>query len=56
MNRNYPPTSTPVRAACVAVALTITIAVATFINTLAGSYGPQVLQATAASATRVAQA
>lgn len=50
MNRNYQPTSTPVRAAFVAVALTITIAVGAFIDTLAGSHGPQVVQAASAVA------
>ncbi|MBK9116000.1 MAG: hypothetical protein IPM22_10225 [Betaproteobacteria bacterium] len=40
MNRNYQPTSNRARAAFAVVALTITVALGAFIDTLAFQYGP----------------
>ena len=40
MNRNYNPTSNRARAVFAAVALTITVALGAFIDTLAFQYGP----------------
>jgi len=40
MNRNYEPTSNRARAAFAVVALTITVALGAFIDTLASHYGP----------------
>ena len=40
MNRTYNPTSSRARAAFAAVALTITVALGAFIDTLAFQYGP----------------
>ena len=41
MNRNYNPTSNRARAVFAAVALTITVALGAFIDTLAFQYGPE---------------
>jgi hypothetical protein len=40
MNRNYEPTSNRARAVFAALALTITVALGAFIDTLAFEYGP----------------
>jgi len=40
MNRNYEPTSNRARAAFAAAALTITVVMGVFIDTLAFHYGP----------------
>ena len=41
MNRNYEPTSNRARAVFAALALTITVALGAFIDTLAFEYGPE---------------
>ncbi len=57
MNRNYEPTSNRARAAFAAVAVTITVALGVFIDTLAFQYGPEgTLAAAKAPAVVVAHA
>ena len=41
MNRNYEPTSNRARAVFAVVAVTITVALGVFIDTLAFQYGPE---------------
>lgn len=41
MSRTYNPTSSRARSAIAAIALTITVALGTFIDTLAFHYGPE---------------
>lgn len=55
MNRTYNPTSSRARAAFAAAALTITVALGAFIDTLAFHYGPDGT-VTAAAPVVVAQA
>ena len=56
MNRNYNPTSNRARAAFAAVALTITVALGVFIDSLAFQYGPEGTQAAARTTVVVAAA
>ena len=56
MNRNYEPTSKRARAAFAALALTITVALGVFIDTLAFEYGPEGMLAVRPAAIVVAQA
>ncbi len=56
MNRSYDPTSNRARAAFAALALTITVALGAFIDTLAYHYGPDATLAAQPAALVVAQA
>ena len=57
MNRSYEPTSKRARAAFAVVAMTITVALGVFIDTLAFQYGPEgTLAAAKAPGVVVAQA
>ena len=56
MNRNYNPTSNRARAAFATVALTITVALGVFIDTLAFRYGPDGTTAAQSAPIVVAQA
>lgn len=56
MNRTYNPTSSRARAAFAAVALTITVALGAFIDTLAFHYGPDGTVEAQAAPVVVAQA
>ena len=56
MNRNYEPTSKRARTVFAALALTITVALGAFIDTLAFHYGPDGTLAARPAAIVVAQA
>ncbi|MFO1315515.1 MAG: hypothetical protein U1F58_07905 [Burkholderiales bacterium] len=56
MNRKFRPTSNLLRSAFAAVALTITVALGVFIDTLAYGYGPEGTLAARPAAIVVAQA
>ena len=56
MNRNYEPTSKRARTVFAALALTITVALGFFIDTLAFQYGPEGTLAARPAAIVVAQA
>ena len=56
MNRNYEPTSNRARAVFAALALTITVALGAFIDTLAFEYGPEGTLASAGAPVLVAAA
>jgi len=56
MNHHYNPTSLLVRSAFVAAALTITVTIGAFINTLACHYGPGDTQAAQQALAIVARA
>ena len=56
MNRNYEPTSKRARTVFAALALTITVALGVFIDTLALQYGPEGTLAARPAAIVVAQA
>ena len=56
MNRSYEPTSNRTRAAIAALALTVTVALGTFIDTLAFHYGPEGTVTAHAAPVQVAQA